>query len=163
MSDYTFNPIPTASVFFRKSVLNQIDLEFIRNCDFGDWPLLIEISQHGKIYFFSDFFSVYRITGKGQYTGVSSEQQKIQIVDFFYNVSFKYPQYTSICKEQIIKVWKEYADSVAYNWCLFFSEKIDQQKKFLQSRENLVESNTFISLFKLIIIKFFTSICGWRL
>ena len=38
----------------------------------GDWLLMLEISKNGKVYYFKDFFLVYRIHENGVWSGKDS-------------------------------------------------------------------------------------------
>ena len=152
--DFTFNPIPSAGILFRKSILEKLDFSFIQKCTFGDWPLLIEFSQKGKIYFFSEVFSAYRITEKGHHTGVNTKEQKRRIIEFYNNVSYKYPELSVICQQQVDKVLDEFSEYIGYEWGVFFTKKLEDQKKYLTSRSAILDNNSLFSIFKLLFIKF---------
>lgn len=153
ISDFTYNQIPTATTLFRRSVLDVVDFNFVKKCMFGDWPLLLEISRVGKIYFFKDFFSVYRINEKGAHSGLNSKEQKLAIIDFYKNVKFKYQEVSLLCDEQVSKVLDEYGDYIANDLTKFYQGKIISQAKYLNSRSYILDNISFVELFKLFVFK----------
>ena len=153
ISDFIFNPIPTASILFRSSILKKIDFDFIANCKIGDWPLLFELSRYGKFYFYADFFSVYRISEKGIWSGLESRTQFQIKMEFYFLIKTNYPEYTALCEEQILKVIDEFSDYTSNEWCVFYSKKIEEQYKLLNSRDYIINNYSFSEFIKLLIHK----------
>jgi glycosyltransferase involved in cell wall biosynthesis len=95
-----YNIIPTASVVFR-NVLKNINLQFISICPFGDFPLYIELSRYGNIYFDKNVYSIYRRNGQGISSSLTKLQQLNDIIEFYTLVKVFHPEHTKTAVEKI--------------------------------------------------------------
>ena len=157
LTDNTSNPIPTATVVFLREALNIVNFNFVSECKFGDLPLYIELLNIGKIYFFNDFFSVYRITDTGIHASLTNQEKKKHIIDFYYQVAFNYPEYKNLCIIQIDKVFKELEGCYSKDWEIFFERKIEVVKEYLQTEEYLLRHRSLLNIFKILIYKILIS------
>jgi glycosyltransferase involved in cell wall biosynthesis len=73
------NIIPTASLIFRSSIIKDIPDWFYR-CPFGDWPLSLFIAEHGKVKYFNEVMSVYRVHSGGIWSKLDRIAQLKKII-----------------------------------------------------------------------------------
>lgn len=158
ISDFTFNPIPTATSLFRSSALKLVDFDFLKKCVMADWLLMLEMSKIGNIYFFKDFFSVYRIHENGIWSRKNSVDKKIEVIQFYLLIIDKYPEYKILCDQQIIKIIEDIITESNYKVEQFFIEKIEQLKNETNQRDFILHNfslkDIFLILFEKIKISF---------
>ncbi len=68
------NFIPMASILFRRSAFNPLPKWFL-SVPFADLAIHMHLAHQGKIKCIDEFMSVYRITGKGAWSGLQQQQQ----------------------------------------------------------------------------------------
>lgn len=158
LGDNYFNIIPTASVVFR-NILKKNNFEFISISPFGDFPLYIELSKYGDIYFDKNVYSVYRRNGKGTTSSLTKLQQLNDLIEFYILVKVFHPDYTLIAVEKLNYIHNLIED-INFNK---INHSLDYQKKelaeFYVSESTLLNNISFLKLCKLIfkkIIRFIT-------
>lgn len=78
---------PTASIVYRQSCRVQYDLGYGSNLPCGDFPLMVYLSDKGKIYYFDIPMCVYRTMSKSSISRlVSNNPEKLKIQDEKYKV-----------------------------------------------------------------------------
>ena len=118
ISDGVLNPIdvinrtglyiPTCSLMFKPSIMDNYP-EYCRNCNVGDYPLQIMAAMKGKIYYFNEIMSVYRIDNPMSWVGKqkfkSIDPSRLFIVrsqmEMFIGFADSYPQYKKIYTNKI--------------------------------------------------------------
>ena len=100
--------IATCSLLFRQSIIKNEYPEYCRNCHVGDYPLQIAAAMKGKVYYFNDVMSVYRIENNASWLGqrkkinikkrISTVQSEIDMLNGF---AKDYPQYSRLFKQRI--------------------------------------------------------------
>lgn len=100
--------ISTCSIMLRHTVINEGFPDYIINCHVGDYPLQIFAAMKGKVYYFNDIMSVYRIDNNASWVGqrkkinikerISTVQSEVDMLNGFAN---DYPQYSRFFKQRI--------------------------------------------------------------
>lgn len=95
--------ISTCSIIYRKEIRDNYP-NYCKQCPVGDYPLQIMAAMKGKIYYFDNIMSVYRVSnvnswmGKQQW-GTISEQNLNRIdkmINMFKGFSMDYPAYKKL-------------------------------------------------------------------
>lgn len=95
--------ISTCSIMYRKEII-QIVPDYWKNCLVGDYPLQIACALRGKIYYFNEIMSVYRVAnpnswmGKQQWGKYDAGRLKVikSQVEMFLGFAKDYPEYESV-------------------------------------------------------------------
>lgn len=102
--------ISTCSIVYRKEVKDNYP-DYCRKCAVGDYPLQIMAAMKGKIYYFNDNLSVYRVQNPNSWMGrqkwASVEEKSLARLDSMLNMfkgfSKDYPKYSKYFKNKIIQ------------------------------------------------------------
>ena len=78
---FAINPIPTASVMFRRDLLDQFP-DWYWSVPFGDWALWLILAQRGKVAYVNEVMCAYRVHGKGIYSALNTVQQLQHKIEF---------------------------------------------------------------------------------
>lgn len=100
--------ISTCSVLFRKSIRDNIP-DYWTNCKVGDYPLQIMCAMKGKVYYFDDLMTVYRIENPNSWMGSQQwgkfDMKRIEViksqVNMFKGFGQDFPQYKKYFKRKI--------------------------------------------------------------
>ena len=99
--------ISTCSIMYRKSVMDDYP-DYCRQCHVGDYPLQIYAAMKGKVYYFNDIMSVYRVENSASWIGqrkaidiekrISTVSSEVRMLEGF---AIDYPEYGSFFKQRI--------------------------------------------------------------
>ena len=114
--------ISTCSIMYRKSLQNDCP-DYCRKCAVGDYPLQIMAAMKGKVYYFNDIMSVYRVENsnswmKQQKWGTLHEtnlHRIISMINMFKGFSFDYPIYKKYFSNKISHYYISQAPERFYN------------------------------------------------
>ncbi len=92
--------ISTCSVMYRKTIMDNIP-NYWAQCKVGDYPLQIMCAMKGKIYYFNDIMSVYRVENSSSWMGkqkwVKFDKTRLEVIksqiNMFKGFSKDFPQY----------------------------------------------------------------------
>lgn len=100
--------ISTCSLLYRKSILPATLPDYWQRCHVGDYPLQIHAAMSGKIYYFDEAMSVYRVENKSSWAGrretisidelIATVKSEVQMLEGF---AVDYPQYERFFSERI--------------------------------------------------------------
>ncbi len=76
------NFIAGCAAMFRKDALGNFP-EWYYDLHYGDWPLYILCAQYGKIGYLDEILGVYRVHGKGLWSGLNSVQKLEGLIAFY--------------------------------------------------------------------------------
>ena len=76
------NFIAGCAAMFRKDALGNFP-EWYYDLQYGDWPLYILCAQYGKIGYLDEILGVYRVHGKGLWSGLNSVQKLEGLIAFY--------------------------------------------------------------------------------
>lgn len=77
---FATNPVVTCTVMYRWGSVGPLP-DWIRNLKMGDWPLHVLVARSGKIRLLDEVTSTYRIHPGGIWSSLSSQDQKLAIVE----------------------------------------------------------------------------------
>jgi glycosyltransferase involved in cell wall biosynthesis len=87
------NFIAGCAAMFRKDALGNFP-EWYYALHYGDWPLYILCAQHGNIGYLDEILGVYRVHGKGLWSGLNSVQKLEGLIAFYQtmnaNLNFRF-------------------------------------------------------------------------
>ena len=100
--------ISTCSIVYRRSIVEKYP-DYCRKCAVGDYPLQIMAAMMGKIYYFNEIMSVYRVENsnswmkKQKWRSVSdSNLNRIDsMINMFKGFSLDFPNYKSLYNNKI--------------------------------------------------------------
>ncbi len=95
-----YNYLPTGSYVFRKSFFEANKSNLLQYVDFGDWPLIFQLSLFGDIYHMQDVMGVYR-KHSGGYTALNRTSIQLRINNFYLTVGILYPEYWHECQTKM--------------------------------------------------------------
>lgn len=100
--------ISTCSILYRESILEKGYPEYCKQCHVGDYPLQIYAAMKGKVYYFNDIMSVYRVENSASWIGqrkaidiekrISTVSSEVRMLEGF---AIDYPEYGSFFKQRI--------------------------------------------------------------
>jgi len=94
--------IPTGSVVFRKSMLNEIPSWFLK-VPMGDWALFLLLLNHGPAKYFQTCFSVYRYHETSYWSTLSLETRISKSLQFYEIVRNKFGRkFNLICLSKLV-------------------------------------------------------------
>lgn len=93
----------TNSMVFRKEFALTLP-KFYLNAPIGDYPLNIYLSLCGKVYYFDDCMSAYRVNVEGSWTSTHKNfDTKVELLDKIEKMFFEINQYTNFKYSEIIE------------------------------------------------------------
>lgn len=83
-----FHLCPTASLFFRRKIVDQINSTWYKNAPVGDFFIRALAAKDGGIYYIDRFMSAYRVQAPGSWTAttMNSEKQNKFLKDFINSI-----------------------------------------------------------------------------
>ena len=94
--------ISTCSIMLKKNVIDEVYPDYMIKCHVGDYPLQIFSAMKGKVYYFNNVMSVYRVENSTSWAGMRKKisiETKIDTVRSEVNMlegfSVDFPQYKS--------------------------------------------------------------------
>ena len=101
--------ISTCSILYRRAIGCAEYPDYMKNCHVGDYPLQIYAAMQGKVYYFNDMMSVYRVDNSTSWAGqrktislekrISTVMSEVKMLKGFCH---DYPQYESFFKNRIM-------------------------------------------------------------
>ena len=100
--------ISTCSIIYCRYIIDNIP-DYWKQCKVGDYPLQIMCAMKGKIYYFNDIMSVYRVDNYDSWMGRQGwstfAQTRLAVIDsriqMFRGFSRDYPRYEKIFSDKI--------------------------------------------------------------
>ncbi len=100
--------ISTCSVLYRKAITDNIPIYWAK-CKVGDYPLQIMCAMKGKIYYFNDAMSVYRVENSNSWMGKQQwgklDKGRLEVIasqiNMFKGFAKDFPQYKTFFKNKI--------------------------------------------------------------
>lgn len=100
--------ISSCSVLFKKSIMDDIP-EYWAKCKVGDYPLQIMCSMKGKVYYFNDIMTVYRVENPKSWMGQQKwgklDKNRLEVIEsqinMFKGFAKDYPQYEKYFERKI--------------------------------------------------------------
>ena len=100
--------ISTCSIIFRRIIINDIP-DYWAKCKVGDYPLQIMCAMKGKIYYFNEPMSVYRVENSNSWMGQQKwgklDKGRLEVIEsqinMFKGFAKDFPQYKSIFERKI--------------------------------------------------------------
>lgn len=100
--------ISTCSMVYRPSIMDNMP-HYWKQCRVGDYPLQIMCAMKGKVYYFNDIMSVYRVENAHSWMGgqkwlafsetrVKTIRSRIRMFEGFAN---DFPEYRQVCQDKI--------------------------------------------------------------
>lgn len=128
--------IPTCSIVHRKTITDVIP-DYWAKCKVGDYPLQIMCAMKGKVYYFNDIMSVYRVQNANSWTGQQKwgklDKARLEVIksqiDMFKGFAQDYPKYNKYFKRKIANNINRYvpykqSEQDIEKYLDFFSEDI---------------------------------------
>lgn len=114
--------ISTCSIIYRKEIRNNYP-DYCRKCAVGDYPLQIMAAMKGRIYYFNDAMSVYRIDNpnswmkKQKWHSVENSNLKRinSMIRMFNGFADDFPQYNKFFKNKIANYLMSQSPEGLYN------------------------------------------------
>ena len=143
--------ISTCSVLYRKSIRDNIP-DYWAKCKVGDYPLQIMCAMKGKIFYFNDIMSVYRVENSNSWMGQQKwgkiDEERIAViksrVEMFKGFAKDFPKYKSYFYNKVANEINRNVpnqESQHEQFLSYFSEEIKKytwtQKIDLWVRRNL--------------------------
>jgi glycosyltransferase involved in cell wall biosynthesis len=132
------NFIQTASVVYRNKLFDHFPENFLE-LSAGDYPLHLLNAQYGKIMFFEDLMSVYRIHNNGEWNRLEAEKQNknwLQVLETCYH--YFYPNGAKNFEKQISQVLSQICfinfDKNKYEEYRYYFFRLVKRKKMLNLR-----------------------------
>lgn len=134
--------IPTCSIVYKKWVVDEYP-DYCKNCGVGDYPLQIMCAMKGKVFYFNNIMSVYRVenstswTGRQQSRTFSDSRMKdfSSRVQMFKGFSKDYPNYEHVFRNKIA----QYINSCMPNW----RHSVNEKKRYLDYFVDEIEMYSF--------------------
>ena len=100
--------ISTCSILYRKTILDYVP-DYWAKCKVGDYPLQIMCAMKGKVYYFNDVMSVYRVENPNSWMGQQQwgrlDLGRIEVIrsqiNMFKGFGQDFPQYQKYFKRKI--------------------------------------------------------------
>lgn len=100
--------ISTCSILYRKEIKDNIT-EYWARCKVGDYPLQIMCAMKGKVYFFNDIMSVYRVENSNSWMGKQKwgkiDTDRLEVIksqiNMFKGFAKDFPQYKMYFERKI--------------------------------------------------------------
>ena len=137
-----YNYLPTGSYVFRQSFFERNTSNLQKYVDFGDWPIIFQLSLLGDVYHMQDVLGVYR-KHSGGYTFVNKSSIQLRINNFYLAVGILYPEYWNDCQAKM-----KMLENKIYI----------QREKELKSEEYIVNNNGLKKLFRIFYRRFIVTV-----
>jgi glycosyltransferase involved in cell wall biosynthesis len=132
-----YNYLPTCSYVFRQSFFARYESRLQQYVDFGDWPLIFQLSLMGDVYHINEVMGVYRKHASG-YTSINNSSVQLRINNFYLAVGILYPEYWNDCQAKMKMLEKKIY--------------VDREKE-LKSQDFIVNNNGLKKLLKILFKK----------
>ena len=159
------NFISTCSIVFQKIITDNYP-DYCKRCSVGDYPLQIMAAMKGRVFYFNDIMSVYRVSNPNSWMGRQhwDTADKIQldwidrVINMLKGFSNDYPAYRKYFKNRIAQCIvsqypnRNFNDSKGFEkYKNHFQEEIDQFPFFwkVMHRLNMISIPAFHKLYGL--------------
>ena len=136
--------ISTCSILFRQTIMSGGLPDYMTKCHVGDYSLQILAAMKGKVYYFNEVMSVYRVDNSNSWVGkrkkISVERRIDSVrseVDMLKGFALDYPQYSSFFLQRKIAYINRSLPNRKYS-------KSDQVK-YLRAFEDELKDCSFIA------------------
>jgi glycosyltransferase involved in cell wall biosynthesis len=120
------NYIPTCSVMFRNKLFGPPP-SWLLDLAIGDWPLHLLNARYGTIGMLDEVMAVYRVHGKGIWSGRPKSWRREQEIRILEEVSRGLSgQYASLARSQA------FSRSMGHAWMCFMDSMLQDSKKWLK-------------------------------
>jgi glycosyltransferase involved in cell wall biosynthesis len=120
------NYIPTCSVMFRNRLFGPPP-SWLLDLAIGDWPMHLLNARHGSIGMLDEVMAVYRVHGKGIWSGRPKSWRREQEIRILEQVGHSLSgRYTSLARSQA------FSRSMGHAWMCFMDSMPQDSKKWLR-------------------------------
>jgi glycosyltransferase involved in cell wall biosynthesis len=140
--DKEWNFIPTATILYRKDVLNDRP-NWFNYIEFEDWPILVQLCITGNLYFMKDLMGAYNKHING-YTEIYGDTMQLKLSNFYHVVGIIFPDKFHECSIKMKSLEK----------------KIIINEKRILSFDNLIKKLSVFTIFKLFTYKLTYKLLG---